>query len=104
MDNFVAKISEEANCSPEKVCDIVSEALKALHKIAYCDKYGVTAALRETYFHLGPEACYHLGGIIIESCSDDSDEAGIWSEVLERFAPDLKKFRSIIEDWDKEIK
>jgi hypothetical protein len=72
--------------------------LRHLHKCAFTDKMAMTAALLEVYFNFGPEACYHFGGIL-ETARTRSDPDLPWAETLERFAPEVKSFSSVLSEW-----
>lgn len=94
----VEAIAAEAGCSGEQVRLAVTAAFRSLHRTSVTDKQSVTAAIVDSYSLFGPEASYHLGGLLEEArVSNDSELP--WSETMARFAPQSKPFAAVVEKW-----
>ena len=77
---------------------MAAATLRSLHRTALTDARGLTAAVLESYYCLGAEACYHLTGLLEEQrLSVDPDLP--WSETTRRFAPHVRVYRAIVDKW-----
>jgi hypothetical protein len=76
----------------------IPAALRGLHRASVTDHRSVTAAVMATYFEVGPEACYHLAGIL-EEARVSTDPELPWSETMNRFPPQLKPYGAVLRRW-----
>ena len=91
-------IALEAGITASQVRIAATAVLRALHRFAVVEPAGVTAALMEAHFPFGQEACYHFSGIL-EAQRLGCDPELPWSETTRRFAPNLRAYHSVIEQW-----
>ena len=77
-------LCREANCHLSQVRKVAARVLKQLDREAFCSETRTTGMLLQCHFLLGPEACYHMGGVL-EECRIDHNPAGVpWSATLLR--------------------
>jgi hypothetical protein len=91
-------IANGAGVTPEQARHVATAVMRALHRTAVTDQTGLTAAVLETYYCFGPEACYHFTGLLEENRTSCDPELP-WSETLSRFAPHLKVYRAVLDKW-----
>ncbi len=92
------QVAAEAGISKHQARQAVTAALRALHRVAVTDPKGATAALMESYFCFGGEACFHVFGLL-EEARTHGDPDLPWSETIERFAPQLRPYASVVDKW-----
>lgn len=90
--------ASHAGITPRQARYAVASALRSLHREAITRQEGVTAAVVETRFNFGIEACYHICGLF-EHQRLNCDHDLPWSETLMRFAPETRKYRALIDYW-----
>ena len=76
---------------------LFSHFLKALDEERFDEKGNYESSRVITYFAVGPEAAYHLGGLFV------GDDAELVSTEMEYLDYRLKRFRTIIERWEMEL-
>lgn len=96
---FTERISKERNCAPELVRAIITDCLAALHESTV--KHGIGTALIGAYWELGPLPAWHLGGILARAAQHDPGEL---IEHYQRLDHTMKRFASILDQWECEIK
>ena len=96
----LGRVCRDADCSPDQATHAVTSALRLLHKAAVTDPKGATASLLECVIAFGPEATFHLGGIL-EVAKLRSDPALPWSETMARLVPRSKVYSVLINKWRK---
>jgi hypothetical protein len=94
----IEAIAQEAAVSPAQVQQVATAVLRALHRTAVTNQEGLTAAVMETRFCFGPEACYHFTGLL-EHQRTESDPELPWSETIMRLDPRLRAYRAILDKW-----
>ena len=94
LNGLVERISLERNCTPELIRAILSDFVGALHETSV--KRGVGTVLYDGYWNLTEEGAWHLLGLLCEASQSDRGEL---TEHYQRMAPELKRFRSILERW-----
>lgn len=94
----IEAIAQEAGVLPSQVQVVATAVLRALHRTAITGERGLTAAVMESRFCFGPEACYHFTGLL-EHQRTESDPDLPWSETIMRFDPRLKVYRAILDRW-----
>jgi hypothetical protein len=98
IPSLAQTIGSEVGVAPEIVRSCVTAALRELHRIAVVSHIKNTGAIMETYFCFGPEACYHLAGILITGADDDQRRA--LTETMMRFmGAETNQFSHIIDQW-----
>lgn len=90
--------ASHAGITPEQAERAVNSALRSLHQIACCDPRGLTAVAWETDISFGPEAAYHIFGLI-ERDREHNDRDIPWTETLERLDPRIRKYRALLDHW-----
>lgn len=90
--------ASHAGISLEQAGLAVNSALRSLHRIARTDAKGLTAVALETVISFGPEAAYHIFGLV-EHDRANHDREIPWSETLERLDPHIKKYRALLDLW-----
>lgn len=103
MTNITNIIEEESGCDGETVRRIVTLLLRELHRIAATDEDVTTAAIMDTYWNFGTEACYHLGGLLMYH-EDGTNEPGHQSdslvpETMRRFLENDEEIQQIRGKW-----
>lgn len=91
-------IALESGLTPPELRTAAAAVLRSLHRIARLDPQGLTAAVTEAHILFGPEACYHLGGLL-EAQRRFGDSALSWSDMLKQFAPGLIVYKSVVDRW-----
>jgi len=99
IPRFTERISKERNCTPELARAIVTDCLAALHESAV--KHGIGTALVGAYWELGPLPAWHFGGILARAAECGPGEL---IEHYKRLDPTMGRFRSILDQWEREIK
>ena len=74
-----------------------ADVLAAMHENTVKARDPEGSVLQQTYFVLGPEAAYHLGGVL------ESYEPGIATEELRRMDSDLTRFKTTVDRWKMEL-
>lgn len=100
MLGLLASVSNEAGISEQQTQLAISAALRRLHRIATVDQMRLTAVLFEVHMEVGPEACWHLAGLL-EVQRTQHDPGIPKSETLMRLDPRLKHYDVLIEKWLK---
>ena len=98
-DTMLDDFCRESGMSREQLVQVATVVLKRLHKVSVCDEESTTAAIMDCMWSFGDEACYHLGGILEEARQHTGPEGDPWTETYLRFAPDLKRFRPVLDGW-----
>ena len=91
-------IALESGLTPQELRTAAAAVLRSVHRIARLEPRGLTAAVTDAYVLFGPEACYHLGGLL-EAQRRFGDPAVSWSDTLKRFAPGLVVYKSVVDRW-----
>ena len=100
MPGFLASVSSEAGITEQQTQLAISAALRRLHRIATVDQLRLSAVLVEVYLEIGPEACWHLGGLLeVQRTHHDPDVSK--SEILMRLDRRLRHYDVLIEKWLK---
>jgi len=98
-EQIIDRVARETGYSPTVVQRVMTEGLQALHRTAFCEAEGVSAALLDCYFSFGPQAAYHLGGILEEArvgCDPDLP----WSETFLRIdSAACNRYSMYIREW-----
>ncbi|HYC32864.1 MAG TPA: hypothetical protein VEB59_11295 [Gemmatimonadales bacterium] len=94
----IEQIAAESGITIEQARKALTAGLRSLHRTAVTHQEGVTAALMQSYFCFGGEACFHVFGLL-EEARMNCDADLPWSETMERFAPQLRPYASVVERW-----
>ncbi len=94
-DSF-ATLCMERGVPSEQGCRLVDAFLKALDEQRF-GRDGIESPLFMTYWCIGDEAAYHLGGLYA------GDDAGMGSTELEYMDYRLKRFRTLTDRWRMEM-
>lgn len=92
----VIKICSERGIALDEGRLLFSHLLKALDEERF-DEGKCDSILLLTYFSIGPEAAYHIGGLFV------GDEASIISDQLSILDYRLQRFYTYIERWNMEL-
>ena len=86
----VEEIASACGVSTQQVQEIVRQAFNYLHRTAFFREEKSTAAIMESYFQFGQEACFHLAGLFAldRDLSDDRNPDRVIDETMLRFDPD----------------
>ena len=95
--NAVIKLCSERGLALDYGRALFSHFLKALDEERFDEKGNYESSRVITYFAVGPEAAYHLGGLFV------GDDAELVSTEMEYLDYRLKRFRTIIERWEMEL-
>lgn len=100
---MIDTIEKESACDRETVRRIATLLLRELHLIAATDENVTTGAIMETYWNLGTEACYHLGGLLMYH-DDGTNQPGhqtdsLVPETMRRFLGGDDELPEIRERW-----
>lgn len=79
--SILKSICEESGADSSTVRSVATLLLRELHFVAATDRGVTTGALMETFFELGTEAAYHLGGLLMYH-DDKTNEPGFVSDSL----------------------
>lgn len=90
--------AQHAGISTRQARQAITSALRSLHQIAVTDRKGLTAVATECRFNFGPEACFHLFGLL-ELQRLVADPELPWSETLLRMDPQITKYRALLDVW-----
>ena len=71
---------------------------KALDEERFDSDGNCESAMFITYWAVGDEAAYHLGGLFV------GDDSGVVSTEMEYLDCRLKRFRTLVERWEMELK
>lgn len=107
MSSMIERISEESGCDKATVRRIATLVLRELHRVAATDDQVTTAAIMETYWNFGTEACYHLGGLLMYH-DDRSNQPGrvtesLVPETLRRLLGPDEELQQIKERWFSDL-
>lgn len=72
--------------------------LKALDEERFDREGNCESAMFITYWSVGHEAAYHLGGLFV------GDDAGIVATEMEYLDYRLRRFRTLVDRWELELK
>lgn len=97
-DNWAEDIGLQVGCTQEQVRRVVTAALRLLHEAGYFDQ-SCNRDILDCRFQFGEEACFHLGGIIL-NWEDDEDPMIV--EILQRFLG--YELKAINAKWVEETK
>ena len=88
----------ETGITPPQLRTAAAAVLRSLHRIARSDVHGLAAAVTEAHSLFGPEACYHLGGLL-EAQRRFGDPAVSWADTMKQSAPWLVVYKSVVDRW-----
>lgn len=107
MSSMIERISQESACDKATVRRIATLVLRELHRVAATDEQVTTAAIMETRWSFGTEACYHLGGLLKyhDDCSNQPGQMtqSLVPETLRRFLGADEELQQIKERWFSEL-
>lgn len=98
LENAVERICGSRGIPIAQGKAALADMIAALHETSMKARHPEGSVLQQTYFVLGPEAAYHLGGVL------ESYEPGIATEEIRRMDSDLTRFKTFIDRWQMEIK
>lgn len=98
MTGFLLSVSAEARIREDQAQVTLSAALRRLHRIATVDQMRLTAVLLEIYTGVGPEACWHLAGLLEVQRTQHDPELPL-SETLDRLDTRLRHYSVLVEKW-----
>lgn len=97
LADLVAQISRERGLEVEAGKRLLCWALKALDEQRSDANGNVHSATITTYWTLGDEAAYHLGGLFV------GDDLGIVETEFAYFDPRVKRFCKLVDTWNMEL-
>jgi hypothetical protein len=98
IPSFTERIAKQRKCSPELVRAIVTDCLSSLHESVV--KQGIGAAQVGAWFELGPQAAWHLGGLLAEATTYEAGE--LMETYLRLDSSMMHRFRSLLDRWKYE--
>jgi len=96
LEHAIEKICATRGIALDQGKAAFADLIAAMHELTVKARYPEGGLVRQTYFALGSEAAYHLGGVLIHH------EDGLTNETLQRIDPDLKRFKATLDRWQAE--
>jgi hypothetical protein len=95
-------VAEETGVTPEQCASVAAVVLRELHRVATIHEDGLVGTLKAACSQLGPEACYHVGGLL-ELSRIESDDGVPWPSVMESIDSSLLTYQVLVEQWKQEV-